>query len=201
MDQVGLYRLFRSASTRLASTFIRHGELRLLHQWVCATSPLRGLSRPNSPRKQIHWPLRVARLWFPLGELRASDFEWSLELARLWSSPLTRHCELLAFGSPLASWVQVISILFVNCSPLTRLWPSFTRHGELTFVLLCFSSLLHVLGSIPAQMGKVRQIKRNRVFNTYRSTFPSITCKTRNKCALIIPLKYNFLALIKLSPT
>jgi len=44
------------------------------------------------------------------------------------------------------------------------------------------------LGSIPAQMGKVRQIKRNRVFNTYLSAFPSITCKTRNKCALIIPL-------------
>jgi len=38
--------------------------------------------------------------------------------------------------------------------------------------------------------------KRKRVFNTYLSAFPSITCKTRNKRALIIPLKYNFLTLI-----
>jgi len=51
MDEVGFYRLSDSASTRLASNFIRHGELRFLHQWVCATSPPRSFSRPNSPHE------------------------------------------------------------------------------------------------------------------------------------------------------
>ena len=45
--------------------------------------------------------------------------------------------------------------------------------ASLPFVLfLCFSSLLGVLSSIHAHMGRVRQIKRNRAIITFLSAFP-----------------------------
>jgi len=129
MDQVDLYRIFLSTSTRIASTFIGHGELRLLHQWVCDTSPLRSLSRPNSPREQIHSPLWVAHLSFAIAS-------WvRVKTSALWN--------LLAFGSrlslviasslascsPLRVECKWFLVLSGTCLPLTRLWCSFTRHG------------------------------------------------------------------------
>jgi len=69
------------------------------------------------------------------------------------------------------------------------------------FLPLCafldFSSLLGVLSSNPAQMGRLRYIKRNRAIITFLLAFPWITCKKRNKSALNIQLKYYFMALIR----
>ena len=133
----------------------------------------------------MHSPLRVARLPFVMAS-------WGrVKTGALWN--------LLAFGLAVASWWRVS-------------WPSClcslfkTRRCELMvseLVLLpilyfFFPSFLGVLSSIPTQMGKVRQIKRNRVIITYLSTFPSITCETSNESALNIQLKYYFVALITL---
>ena len=145
----------------------------------------------------MHSPLRVARLPFAIAS-------WGrVKTGALWNYShlgLAFH-SLLRVHSPPSRLCVLRASDFLCSMELARLWLAidspFTRHGELAFVfLLCFSSLLSVLNPIPAQMGKVRQIKRNRVFISYLSDFPSITCKTRNKRALIIQSKYYFLALI-----
>jgi len=138
----------------------------------------------------FHSPLRVEGVW----KLALSGTCSPLD------SPFTRHCEFTCLLLAFACWVQVISctlcLLLASDSPLILFYSPW-RVSFCTY--LFFSSLLSVLSSIPAQLGKVRQIKRNRVFITYLSAFPSITCKTRNKCALIIQSKYYFLALINTS--
>jgi len=122
--------------------------------------------------------MKLARLWARRCELMASELACSLFSTRrceLMASELacslfsTRRCELMA------SKLVLLPILYFSL----------------------FSSFLCVLSSIPVQMGKVRQIKRNRVIITYLSAFSSITCETSNESTLNIHLKYYFLALIR----
>jgi len=144
----GLNRVFFYASARLASSFTRHGELWLLRHWVCDTSALRRFSRPNSPREYNHSSLRVSRLWFAFGELRASDFCCSLELlafgARLAfaiASLLASRARLafaIASLSPLACLWRVTFGTFWNCSPLASfysLWRVILLNFSLIFPL------------------------------------------------------------------
>jgi len=127
--------LFNSCSdwTRLASTCIRHGELRFLHQWVSATSTLRSFGRLNSPHEYIvchgkicrlplvvasWWRVASGALWLVLAfhSLLRVDGEWflcSLTCARLWLASCSPwqvgFCLFLfVFLLCLVSWVQFL---------------------------------------------------------------------------------------------
>jgi len=126
-------------------------------------------------------PLRVG------GELEASEYAFLPLLVGA-----TRHCELEANWR----WVNMLSCLCLLLLLAIASWRRVNSSFCLFVLFSCFSSLLSVLSNFPAQLGKVRYIKRKRAIITYLSAFPLITCKTSNKSALNIYLNYYFLALI-----
>ena len=96
-----------------------------------------------------------------------------------------------AFASPELRLAKFLAMAISVAKLPGALWKSspfsspLARHGELAFAQIwCFCSCLMFGHSIPAQMGRVRWLKRNRSKFTFLSAFPWITCETSNKRAI-----------------
>ena len=81
MIKGSIYKLFPSASTRLASSSARHGELRFLPHWVCATSS---------------WGVLTALLASQVTSLAMASKHELLPIFSFGNSPWRVECELVA---------------------------------------------------------------------------------------------------------